>query len=579
MSGKQATSLIVCVFLFVTQVFGEKAYQKSKRRCISPASVSKFLNSKRDGRVQSQKSVRSQATQVTQVGNIVVLEADPELLILSNIFDLHNLTVRFHPVSKGRYAHTLETSNFDGNASKALELGDDESYELVFRHFQFPFGRNVYDRCYINSNGTITFETPDTDVPAADNITPVLPRIAGFLADLNPEKSGAMFLHETSDKVVATWLKVPEFFNQNQFDFGQNTFQIVLYKTGVIDLVYTNEFTATQGFVGLIPGLDTVPLRFVDFSSRKSSHRTLHSFVENFHDYVSADIPNLMKSLYLSTPDRFDFISLFSNFDLSPVPGAQAFAINVRNNVRGIGNPSDKNPIFKDNEIYGSKKQLQNITFFGNTHQYPSDPNKKLAEGDVSLLEILAHEVGHRWLSYVKLLKGGEDNDVLLGRDKSHWSFFLDSDGSFLEGNQLLLRKTNSYETGNPFQRYSDLDLYLMGLKPADEVSDAYYVEGASGFYPDFPFSAESSPEENVKFKGTSVPLKIQDIIAANGARRPNSTGSQKDFTHLFVLVVRAGQLPTPDELAFLELVRSSWSDFFFNATAGKATMDTILEQ
>ncbi|MCI0415168.1 hypothetical protein L0222_20545 [bacterium] len=574
MSGKQTTALIVCVFLFVTQVFGEKSGQPKKLRCISPAAVSKFVKSEQ--KVQSQGLLYSQ---VTPVGNIVVLEANPELLILQNLFDLQNLTVRFHPVSKGRYAHTLEPTNFDGNASKALDLDDDESYELVFKHFQFPFGRNTYDRCYVNSNGTITFETPDTDVPDAANLTPVLPRIAGFFADLNPGASGAILLNETSDKVVVTWFKVPEFFNQNQFDFGQNTFQIVMYKTGVIDLVYTNEFTATQGFVGLIPGLDTIPLRYVDFSSRKSTHRTLHSFVENFHDYISADIPNLMKSLYLSTPDRFDFISLFSNFDLTPVPGAQAFAINVRNNVRGIGNPSDKKPIFKDNEIFGSRKQLQNITFFGNVHQYPSDPSKKLPEGDVSLLDILAHEIGHRWLSYVKLLKNNEESDVLLGRDKTHWSFFFDSDGSFLEGNQIHLRKTNSFETGNPFQRYSDLDLYLMGLNSPEEVRETYYVEGPSSFSPDFPFSAESSPEQNVKFKGTAVPLKIQDIIAANGLRRPNSNGSQKDFRHLFVIVVRAGQLPTPEELAFMELVRASWSDFFFNATAGKASMDTVLEQ
>ena len=573
MSGKQTTALIVCVFLFVAQVFGEKQNKPGKRRCISPATVSKFLQSNQ--KVQTQK-LHSQAT---QVGNIVVLEANPELLILENVFDLHHFTIRFYPVSKGRYGHTLELANFDGTASRTLDLGDDESYELVFKHFHFPFSRTTYDRCYINSNGTITFETPDSEVPTADGLTPNIPRIAGFFADLNPETSGTIFLHETSERVIVSWLKVPEFFNQNQFDFGQNTFQIVLYKTGVIDLVYTDEFTATQGFVGLIPGTDSVPLRFVDFSSRKSSHRQLHSFVENFHDYVSADIRNLMKSLYAGIPDDFDFISLFSNFDLTPVPGAQAFAINVQNNVRGIGNPSDKKPIFKDNEKYGSSKRLQNITFFGNIHQYPSDPSSRLPEDDVSLLDILAHEVGHRWLSYVKLLKHGAETDVLLGRDKSHWSFFLDSDASYLEGNQISNRSTDSFETARPFQRYSDLDLYLMGLKSPEEVLETYYVEGASNFSPEFPFTAEASPEDNVTFNGLAVPVRVEDIIEANGSRRPSITGSQKDFRHLFVLVVRAGQIPTAEELAFLELVRSSWSDLFYNATYGKATINTVLEQ
>ena len=40
----------------------------------------------------------------------------------------------------------------------------------------------------------------------------------------------------------------------------------------------------------------------------------------------------------------FDFVSLLSNFNLTPVPEAQAFAINVQNDVRGIGNPASRGP-------------------------------------------------------------------------------------------------------------------------------------------------------------------------------------------------------------------------------------------
>jgi len=388
-----------------------------------------------------------------------------------------------------------------------------------------------------------------------------------------------VFVNQTADRVVISWLKVPEFFNQNQFDYGQNTFQIVLYKSGVIDVVFTGEMSATQGFVGLIPGFNKIPIRFVDFSTRKSSGRSLLSFVENFHDYVSVDIQALLKTLYTVEPDRYDFVTLFSNFDLNPVPGAQAFAINVRNNVHGIGNPSDKKPIFKDNNQYGSAGRLQNITFLGDLHQYPDTPEKNLAEGNVSLLDILAHEVGHRWLTYVKLLKDGKPTNTLLGRDNVHWSFFFDSKGSFLEGNQILQKSSNVFETGNPYQRYSDLDLYLMGLNSASEVKETFYVDGAGNFSPNFPFMSESSPEANVQFKGSPIAVGIQDIVAANGSRKPNSAASQKDFTHLFVLITKADQPATAEDLQYLELVRSAWSEFFYNATGGKATMNTVLEQ
>jgi hypothetical protein len=570
MMGKQTTALIISLLLLLSPVYGE-----GKRRCTSPATAKRIIES--NLRIQSQSRSTSESI---QDGNIVVVQADPEVLILSNSFDLHRRTIRFHPVSKGRYAYTLELASFDGQTSETLDLADDESHELVFKNFQFPFGKKMYDKCYVNSNGSITFEGPDTEPPSADTISQATPRIAGFFADLNPENAGTILIHQTEQRVLISWLRVPEFFNQNQFDFGQNTFQIVLYQTGVIDIVFTEEFTATQGFVGVIPGIDKIPIRLVDFSSLRATGRQFHSYVENFHDYVSIDIPNLMKSLYTTQPDHFDFVTLFSNFDLTPIPGTQAFALNVRNNVHGIGNPSaDRDPIFNDTEIYGSSGKLQNITFLGNLHQYPFDPTAKLPEGDVSLLDILAHEVGHRWLSYIKTSKDGNKSDVLLGRDKSHWSFFLDSQGSFLEGNRILTRGGNSFETGNPYQRYSDLDLYLMGLKPAKEVRDSFYVEGPSNFQPDFPFSPESGPEANVRFKGTPVPVNIDDLIAINGQRKPGAGGAQKTFNHLFVLISKSDQPATPAEIGYLEAVRSLWSEYFHNATGGAATMDTVLTQ
>jgi hypothetical protein len=574
MSGLKRIGLVVLVVLFVSA-----ASAAPKKHCVSPAAASQFLQSAHDiqaGQTKASEVSKSAITSAT--GNIVVLEADPQLLTLSNTFDLSGSTLRFIPAQGGRYAYTIESSNFDGQVSQTIALGDDGSAELVFKNFNFPFGRKNFDRCYISSNGSITFGTPDPQPPSADSITGNIPRIAGFFTDLNPQNSGAIFVNQTFDKVTVSWLKVPEFFNQNQFDYGQNTFQIVMYKTGMIDIVFTNEMSATQGFVGLIPGFDKIPIRFVDFSSGQAAGRFLLSFVENFHDYVSIDIQSLMKSLYASMPDRFDFVTLFSNFDLNPVPGAQAFAINVRNNVHGIGNPSDKKPIFKDNAEYGSAGQLQNITFFGNLHQYPDDPTQTLADGDVSLLGILAHEVAHRWLAYVKIFRDGKPTDSLLGRDHVHWSFFFDSEGSFLEGNSISQKSSNQFSTGKPFQRYSDLDLYLMGFKSPAEVRDSFYVDGASNFSPDFPFRPESSPEDNVTFNGSAIPLHIGDIVAANGPRKPNSSTSQREFTQLFVLITNADQPATEEEIHYLETLRSIWTDFFHTATDGIATVQTTLD-
>src|SRR5262249_50203632 len=158
-------------------------------------------------------------------------------------------------------------------------------------------------------------------------------------------------------------------------------------------------------------------------------------------DYESIDIPKLMQSFYKHNKDQYDFVTVFSNFDLQPIPGAQAFALVVQNDVSGIGNPSQSGPaIFKDNRKYGSSGKLQNVTFFGNVHQYPSDPRKPAADTQLSLLQMLAHEVAHRWLAYAKLQRDGRPSGVLLGRDDVHWSFFYNSHGSFLEGNDIAQR-------------------------------------------------------------------------------------------------------------------------------------------
>src|SRR5262249_32819748 len=140
--------------------------------------------------------------------------------------------------------------------------------------------------------------------------------------------------------VVITWLKVPEFFDNNQFDYGHNTFQIVLYKDGRINLIYSEDMTATQALVGIVPGYGRSRFRFVDFSTETFKNRPVASLIENFDDYESVDIAGVTGAIYKMYPDKYDFITLVSNFDLAPVPDALAFAINIQNDVDGIGNPA-----------------------------------------------------------------------------------------------------------------------------------------------------------------------------------------------------------------------------------------------
>jgi hypothetical protein len=468
----------------------------------------------------------------------------------------------------------MESLAFDGTASQTLSLQDDDSYELVFNNFRFPLGKKDFDRCYVNSNGNITFQQPDSEPPSADSVSNQTLRIAPFFADLDPEGAGTVFVNETADKVTISWLHVPEFYNQDQFDYGKNTFQVVLHSDGGIDFVYTTEMSATQAFIGLIAG--NVPLHMVNFTKEPISNRPLRSFIEDFHDHESIDIPQLMKSIYSGVSDHYDFVTLLSNFDLIPVPGAQAFAINVRNNVRGIGNPGNHgDAIFRDNGQYGSSKKLQNITFLGNLHGYPANIGDQLPDTDTTILSILAHEVAHRWLAYIHYPQNGKKSAVLLGRDNSHWSFFFNSQASFLEGNDISQKSHNSFITLQPFRRYSELDLYLMGFLSSSEVHNTFYVDGASNFSPDFPFTSTSDAEADVKFDGSAIPVQISDVIQANGARKPGAGQSQTSFQHLFVLIEKNENPATPAEIGYVDSLRKMWEDYFSQATGKRAIIDT----
>lgn len=570
---KRTVAVFVIALVWLSAAIGVAADKKIKRKplCVSPQAAEKYLSAK--SKKFSAKSVSE--TIVSSAGDVVVVEADSQLLVVPNPFDLQEKQIVFEPVIRNRYSYSSDRAHFDSNASDPLSIEDDDSEELTLTDFAFPFAGKAYKQLFVNSNGNITFDTGDPEPPNLENLMDGPPRIAPFFADLDPESAGGILVRQTKDFATITWLKVPEFFSHDQFAYGENTFQIILYPSGRIDLVYSDDLTATQALIGIVPGYGRSTLRLVDFSKGRIKGRPAASFIEDFRNYESIDIPNLMKSVYTQIPDRFDFVSLFSNFNLTPVPEAQAFSINVQNDVRGIGNPSARGAsIFRDQKKYGSNEKLQNITFFGNIHDYPSNPNQTIPDTYTSLLQVLAHEVGHRWLAYIDVERDGRAQDLLLGRDKSHWSFFFDSDASFLEGNQINARGT-SFVTSMPFQGYSRLDLYLMGFLKPEDVRDTFIVEGARRFSPNFPFAPESSPEPDVSFQGSAHPVKIDDIVAANGTREPDSSTSQKTFRHLFVLIVKKENPSTSEELTAVDALRREWESYFSKATLGLGKIDT----
>ena len=89
--------------------------------------------------------------------------------------------------------------------------------------------------------------------------------------------------------------------------------------------------------------------------------------------------------------------------------------------------------------------------------------------GFLRTLGVLAHEVGHQWLAEARYKVGDTVFDDLLGSDDAHWSYLLDSDASLLYGADWRDNRDGTFKAARIHERYSALDLYLMGMLPRNE--------------------------------------------------------------------------------------------------------------
>jgi hypothetical protein len=193
--------------------------------------------------------------------------------------------------------------------------------------------------------------------------------------------------------------------------------------------------------------------------------------------------------------------------------------------------------------------------------------------GENTTLALLGHETGHRWLATLLFRDAaGASSELLLGRDLVHWSFFFDTDASFLEGNDIQDQGGGAFRTAGAVQRYSALDLYAMGLAEAGEVPPFFFVEN-----PRASQTRESAPQTGVTVQGSRHDLAIGDVIEALGPRRPPASQSPRFFRQAFVYIVGPGRTADQASLDKLERIRAAWEPFFVSATGGRMSLDTHL--
>jgi hypothetical protein len=515
---------------------------------------------------------------VEVVNDVALIEDDGALIVPPSKFDLNNKSLLFTPEGDG-YRIDRGRADFTNDFGVRLTffLGPDNQIgganngyrEILLQAAPFPFFGASYDALYIGTNGYITFVEGDTNsrVSAAAHVAE-LPRIAPLWADLDPTRDGDIYYNRLEGRHLITWNKV----GQAQSS-GKSTFQAVLYDDGRIAFHY-KKVKARTSLVGISPGGAASEGSPLDLSELDASSITGPVY-ELFSKERRLDLPAVLRTFYAAHADLFDVVYVWTDFSFDNGLGV-ANAFNVRNDIKGIGIR-----LFDRGAVYGSPARLSTIIAMGDHSKWPSDPQERTA-GLNSAISIACHELGHRWLSYVLFDAEHDIKDDLLGRDRSHWSFLVDtrtnSEGSFsslMEGNSWRETSPGNFTTvQNSVNHFSDLDQYLMGLRPASEVGSISYLVTDEDLKQ---ILRSKSPVNGFSITATRKTTSVAQIVEREGVRAPDASEAQKDFRVAFIMLSEQGARPSAAIIEKIARYRDELVRYFSTATNRRGSLDGSL--
>ena len=510
------------------------------------------------------------------IGDLVVMEASGGIVSERNAFNLEEQRVTFTPVA-GTTAYAFSTGAGAllpaGAANRTLtELGDDDTAGVALP-FSFPYFGARYSSVWINSDGNLTFDRPDTASSdrSLGRFTAGPPRLAPLFMDLDPSRAGAVTITSTAERFTVTWLAVPEYASVG---VGQpNTFQVALYPDGRVEFVYQS-VTTLEAVTGIARGRLEGAASIVSLRNGSGATYT-SSIAERFSQGNEIDMVTLSQRFYERFEDAYDYLVVYNNMGISPGPGVVAYEVTVRNDRAGYGDVE-----LDDGAQYGSRRRLQAVLNLGPLSQYPADPYglvpARLSARDTPL-SILGHEAGHLFLAFASVRDPqNAAARPMLGVQNAHWAFAFNSEASLLEGNRIRdfgPGVTPRFETVGSSEGYAPLDQYLMGFRAPEDVPPSFYVADSSlGFL-------LRPPQTGVRFDGRRQDVTIDELIAAAGRRTPDHTVAQRRYRFAFILLVRPGEEPAPEQVAQVELYRASFPAYYSRATGERAAAETTVRQ
>ena len=508
-------------------------------------------------------SALGSAARVRKEGAVAVIEdVNAALVSERSLFDFDNRGITFLKKKKlmrakafggginPDFGDRVERSDWGRFCTLAPE--DDDSLEIDLP-FKIRFNAKKYGRIYLNSDGNLTFDTPDCESNPR-TLARVLngqPRIAVLFSDLDVTRvSGeqGLFVKVSNNNLRVTWNGVPEFGTGQS---NSNTAQVTIFKNGKINIAFgevaapgVSSSPTQTASVGVSPG-DGTAVQLVDLSSGLPVSPTSVAILERYSQKPEVDDFGVVKAFFDHFKDAYDHVIVWLDFGAT-LGGAFAYEITLKNEIQGIGLGQ-----FDRSNLAGSDGRLESFVQMGSLRNYPSDPDQDVGLlGTNSTMDVLGQEAGHRWLAFPLINEGGSVSDEVLGRDLSHWSFFFDSDASDMEGNDIMDLGGDNFETVDATSGFSALDQYFMGLIPPEEVGPMFFVRNGTDFQPGSP------PSIGETFRGQRVDITIQNFIDFEGERVPAAKKAPKTFKMAFVLLAKQGS-PASDCCSPREAIRT----------------------
>ncbi len=255
----------------------------------------------------------------------------------------------------------------------------------------------------------------------------------------------------------------------------------------------------------------------------------------------------------------------------SPVSCSAMYYLPIANDIQGIGYAHTEGQ-----EIFDSSPDsaIEGIAFLNDWPYWQARPEE--------FRGAFNHELAHRWGARVHVQLDGIDSSELLGREQSHWSYFLSTGGSPHEGNvwapegSRFVSDTPRY----PWQ-FSTLDLYLMGVAPAALVAPVSLLRApdVAGVDCRGASRTSASPPQGcarAELEAEPIEVAIDDIVAVEGTRVPAAVAVRS--VDVLVLILESARAPLErDGCEALSASLLTRFEDFQMATHGRVSLRNVL--